>query len=248
MQLALSTESLKGYGLHRIFRFAKEAGFDGVGLAMVNGDFDSLDTDYIKEISEKEGMPVLSIQTPAKTSKAKIEEAIIMAKTLGTRIIVIQPPKIFDRTISKWLKNEIPKIRQKENISIALENASTKTMLGFIPEHAMASISDLKRFKHVSLDTSRAGEKKADLLELYETLKPYMVHVHLSNIYKGKGYAPPETGSLPLEKFLETLKADDFKGIIALKVKPSNFHAGHKEKVEQSLKESLDYCKKYLGQ
>src|SRR3990167_2907831 len=198
MQLALSTESLKGYGLHRIFRFAKEAGFDGVGLAMVNGDFDSLDINYVKEISAQESTPVLSIQTPAKTSKTKIEEAVEMAKMLGTRIIVIQTPKIFDRNIAKWLKTEIPKIRQKENISIALENASTKTMMGFIPEHAMASVSDLKKFKHVSLDTSRAGEKKDDLLDLYETLKPYMVHVHLSNIYKGKGYAAPENGTLPL--------------------------------------------------
>lgn len=247
MKLALSTESLKGYGLHRILRFAKEVGFDGVGLAMVNGNYDSLDIKYIKEISDAEGVPILSIQTPAKTSKTKIEEAIKMAKALGTRIIVIQPPKIFDQKMAKWLKTEIPKIRQKENISIALENASTKTMLGFIPEHAMTSISDLKKFKHVSLDTARAGEKKADLLDLYKTLKPYMVHVHLSNIYRGKAYAPPETGSLPLEKFLSELKDDDFKGVLSIKVTPKNFHVGHQDKMVQSLKDSLDYCHKYTA-
>jgi sugar phosphate isomerase/epimerase len=245
MQLALSTESLKGYGIQRIFRFAKEAGFDGIGLAMINGEYDTLDTDYIKEVADKEGVPVLSIQTPAKTSKAKITEAVKMAKVLGTRIIVIQPPKIFDQKMAKWLKTEIPKIRQKENISIALENAATKTMLGFIPEHAMSSTSDLKKFKHVSLDTSRAAEKKTDLLKLYETLKPYMVHVHLSNTDKGKGYAAPEVGSLPLEGFLTKLKSEDFKGVISVKVKPKNYHAGDEKKMLQDLKNSVEFCKKF---
>lgn len=247
MFLALSTETLHGYGLHRIFKIAKEAGFDGIGLAMMDDEFDTLDTDYIKEISDMTGISVLSIQTPAKTTKTKIEMAVDMAKKLGTRIIVIQPPKIFDRSISKWLKNEIPKIRQKENISIALENASSKTMLGFIPEHAMGSVSDLKKFKHVSLDTSRASDKKTDLLELYATLQPYLVHIHLSNVYHGKGYAPPETGTLPLENLFERLKKDEFKGVIALKVKPKNMHVGNTEKMLHALKESLEFCRKYLG-
>lgn len=247
MHITLSTETLKGYGLHRIFKFAKEIGFDGISLAMENGEFDTLDNDYIKAVSDEIGLPVLSIQTPAKTSKTKIQDAVEMAKKLGTRIIVIQPPKIFDRSIVKWLKTEIPKIRQKENISIALENAAGKTMLGFIPEHSMASISDLKKFKHVSLDTSRAGDKKPSLLDLYETLQPYMVHIHLSNIYHDKGYAPPETGTLPLESLFERLKKNEYKGVITLKVKPKNYHVGNTEKMKHSLKESLDYCRKYLG-
>ena len=179
-------------------------------------------------------------------SKTKIEAAIRMAKKLGTRIIVIQPPKLLDVKLAKWLRSEIPKIRQKENISIALENASSKTMLGFIPEYAMASVGELKKFKHACLDTSRAAEKKEDVICIYSALKKYLVHIHLSNIYRNKPYAPPETGSLPLESLLSKLKADKFKGAISIRVKPKNYHVGNEDKMMESLKSSLKFCRKYL--
>ncbi|MBT5016371.1 sugar phosphate isomerase/epimerase [Candidatus Peregrinibacteria bacterium] len=246
MLITLSTESLKGYGLNRVFRFAKEAGFDGIDLAMENGHYDSLDVDYIKELSNALSLPIVAIQTPKATSKTKVEEAIRMAKKLGTRIIVIQPPKLLDVKLAKWLRSEIPKIRQKENISIALENASSKTMFGFIPEYAMASVGELKKFKHACLDTSRAAEKKEDVIRIYSALKKYLVHIHLSNIYRNKPYAPPETGSLPLESLLSKLKADKFKGAISIRVKPKNYHVGNEDKMMESLKSSLKFCRKYL--
>ena len=248
MRIVLSTESLKGYGLNRIFRFAKEAGFDGLDLTMDNGEYDSLDTEYIKELSNATDMPIVAIGTPKTTSKTKIEEAIRMAKELDTHIIVIQPPKLLDVSLAKWLKTHIPKIRQKENISIALENASSKTMLGFIPEYSMSSLNELKKFKHACLDISRVAEKKEDIIRVYGSLKKYLVHIHLSNIYRGKPYAPPETGSLPLESLLSKLKKDKFKGAVSLRVKPKNFHVGNEEKMLDSLKSSLKFCRKYLGE
>ena len=246
MQIVLSTESLKGYGLNRVFRFAKEAGFDGIDLAMENGNYDTLDDNYIKELSDALTLPVVAVQTPKATSKTKIQEAIRMAKKLGSRIVVIQPPKLLDRKLVTWLKKEIPKMRQKENISIALENAPSKTMFGFLPEHAMNSMTDLKAFKHVCLDTSRTAEKKEDLIKIYSSLKKYLVHEHLSNVYKNKPYAPPETGSLPIESFLSKLKGDKFKGAISIRVKPKHFHPGNEDKMMDDLKSSLKFCRKYL--
>lgn len=247
MLIALSTESLKGYGLNRIFGFAKQVGFDGIDLAMDPEEHDTLDMDYIKELSDETGLPILGIQTPKTTSKAKIEEAIEMAKKLNSKIVVIQPPKLLDLKLTRWLKDEIPKIRQRESISIALENASSKMILGFIPEHAMNNLNELRKFKHACLDTSRVAQKKEDLIQVYHFLKKYLVFVHLSNVYRGRPYSSPETGVLPLESFLSKLKQDNFKGVLSLKVKPTNLHVGNEEKLLQSLKDSLKYCKKYLG-
>lgn len=248
MLLALSTESLKGYGLARIFQFAKDAGYNGIDLAMDPADFDTCDADYVAKVSAEVGLPVLVLQSAKKTSEGGIEDAVSMAKKLGVKIVVIQPPKIFDLKLTKWVKNVIPKIRQKESISIALENAASSTMLGFIPESAMASINELKKFKHVSLDTSRVAEKKEDLIRVYKALQKFLVHIHLSNVYRGKPYAAPEVGVLPLESFLAKLKQDDFQGVISLRVKPQNFHVGHTEKMMESLSDSLKYCLKYLNQ
>jgi sugar phosphate isomerase/epimerase len=246
MMLALSTESLKGYGLDRIFRYAKEAGFDGIDLAMDASDYDTMDAKYIKELIRENEIPVVSVQAPKKTSRNSIEDAIRLAKEIETKIIILQPPKLFDMKTAKWLKGTIPKIRQKENISIALENGPSTTLLGFIPEHAMNSLSDLKSFKHVALDTSRVHEKKEDLIKVYSILKKYLVAVHVSNVYHGKTYSPPESGVLPIESFLSKLKQDSFKGIVSIRVKPKYFYVGDDEKMVKSVKDSLEYCQKYL--
>jgi sugar phosphate isomerase/epimerase len=235
--LVLSTDSLKGYGLNRIFKMVKKAGYEGIDLALDPKNFDTLNAEYVKSLIDETGLPVIAIQTPQTANSRKIIEAVKMAKILGTRIIVIQPPRIFDFKFAQWLKNEIPKIRQKENISIALENAPSQTFLGIIPEHAMTSVLDLKRFKHACIDTSRIAQKKDDLIRVYKALKKFLVHVHLSNVKAGKYYYLPDKGILPIESFLTKLKQDGFPGSISMKINGHYLECGDDDKVMKHLAE-----------
>jgi len=235
--LALSTDSLKGYGLNRIFNMVKTAGYDGVDLAVDPKNYDTQNTDYIKSLIDQTGVPVVAIQTPQISSPKKINDTVRMAKALGTRIIVIQPPKIFDFKYAQWLKNEIPKIRQRESISIALENASSQTFLGIIPENAMGSVLDLKKFKHACIDTSRVAQKHDDLIRIYKALQKFLVHIHLSNVKAGKYYYLPDKGILPIESFLTKLKQDGFPGAVSLKVNGKYLESGDDEKVLKHLAE-----------
>lgn len=233
--LALSTDSLKGYGLNRIFQMVKEAKYDGIDLAIDPKNYDTQNAEYIRSLVDETGLPVLGIQTPQVSSPKKIQEAVAMAKLLGTRVIVIQPPKIFDFKFIQWLKNEIPKIRQRENISIALENAPSQTFLGIIPEHAMGNIMDMKKFKHACIDTTRVAQKRDDLIRVYKALKKFLVHVHLSNVRAGRQYAALEKGILPIESFLTKLKQDGFPGSISLKINGKFLDAGDDQKVMKAL-------------
>jgi len=235
--LALSTDSLKGYGLNRIFNMVKTAGYDGVDLAVDPKNYDTQNTDYVKSLIDQTGVPVVAIQTPLISSPKKINDTVRMAKTLGTRIIVIQPPKIFDFKYAQWLKNEIPKIRQRENISIALENASSQTFLGIIPENAMGSVLDLKKFKHACIDTSRVAQKHDDLIRIYKALQKFLVHIHLSNVKAGKYYYLPDKGILPIESFLTKLKQDGFPGAVSIKVNGKYLESGDDEKVLKHMAE-----------
>jgi sugar phosphate isomerase/epimerase len=244
--LAICSDSLKGYGLNRIFKFVKDAGFDGLDLNVDPKMFDTLDTDYVKSLIDQYQLPVLAISTPITSSAKKIQGAVDMARTLGTKVIVIQPPKIFDFQYSTWLKNEIPKIRQRENISIALENAPSETFLGIIPEHSMNNVIDLKKFKHVCVDTTRVATKKEDLIRIYKTLKPYLVHVHLSNLKSGTPYSLPDTGILPIESFLTKLKQDGFPGTISMKINPKFMDLGDENKLKKRLDELLKFYTTYF--
>ncbi|PJC36588.1 hypothetical protein CO046_05030 [Candidatus Peregrinibacteria bacterium CG_4_9_14_0_2_um_filter_53_11] len=244
--ITLATESLKGYGLSRIFRFVKEAGFDGVDLYIDPRDFDSQNATYVKGLVDEFQLPVVSIHTAADASQSDVLHSIEMAKELETKIIVVQPPKMFNFKYIKWLTKEVPKIRQKEDISIALENGSEKTLLGLIPENALNNINELRKFKHAALDTTRVALKHEDLIRTFHLIKKFLVHVHLSNLRKGEGYALPNEGILPLESFLTKLKQEGYKGAISYKISPKSMGAGSDDKVMKNLKLCKEFYEEYF--
>lgn len=244
--LALSSDSLTGYGLNRIFEIAKKLDFDGLDLAINKKDFDTQNATYIRELVETFRLPVVSIQTAPNASHQDILDTVEMAKKIGTRIVIVQPPRITNFKQIQWLKTKVPKIRKKENISIALENGSSKTFLGFIPKRAMNNLNELRKFKHVCLDTTRLYSKKTDLIRAYGFLKNYLVHIHLSNVYNRRHYYLPTAGNLPLESFLAKLKQNNFKGAISLRIKPKYLEVGDDEKVLDHLKECKKFYEKYF--
>jgi hypothetical protein len=69
--ILLSTSSLAWYWLHRIFKFAHKAWFDGLDLTLGGINYDYWDEDYIKELSDSFNMPVLSITAPARGMNEK---------------------------------------------------------------------------------------------------------------------------------------------------------------------------------
>jgi len=243
--LALSTDSLHGYGLNRVFEFVKNAGYDGIDLVMEEKNFDTLDPDYVKKLCDEYKVPVLSIQMGDATPK-KLKQTLDMAKAVGCKVIIIQPPNILNVGQTSWLRNEVPKIRAKENISIALENAAADYILGFIPKHAMNNIVELKKFKHACIDTTRIALKKQDLIRVYRSIQKYLVHVHLSNVKGSKGYALPDDGILPLESFLTKMRQDNFPGTVSMKINPKYLDAGDDKKVLRHLEDMKKYYETYF--
>jgi hypothetical protein len=51
--ILLSTSSLNGYGIHRIFLIAKKAAFDGIDLVLTKENFDLWDPEYIYSLSKE---------------------------------------------------------------------------------------------------------------------------------------------------------------------------------------------------
>lgn len=243
--LLLCTDSLQGYGLNRIFELAKEAGYDGIDLSVNYGLFDTYNTEYIKRLIDEYDMPVVSVSAPKQIAVNRVKELVTMTKKIEAKVLVLQPPKITNFKLTSWYKKEIPKLREKEFLSIAMENAPAGTFLGFIPEHSMGSTTEMKSFKHISLDTARIGEQRKDLIRTYAAFKKCLVHIHLSNFYKGKKYAPPQEGILPLESFLTKLKQDKYPGSVSMKILPKYLNAGEDDKVIDELQRAKKYFDKY---
>ncbi|MFH1012538.1 MAG: TIM barrel protein [Candidatus Peregrinibacteria bacterium] len=245
--LILHTASLNKYGLNRIFELTKEAGFDGIEIGVAKNNFDTQNAEYIKELMDEYKIPVLALHAPKDSTPKSIEHVVRMAEYLNCNTILITPPTLFNFSFTRWLKKEVPKLRRKKSkMQIALINAPGKTILGFLPKHALNNISDLKKFGMVCLDTSAMHSKKWDLMRIYNHLKKLVVHVHLSNVCHHKEYALPNEGILPIESFLKKLKFNKYKGDISLLVRPKELSAGEDEEVVRKLKTVKLFVEDYL--
>lgn len=245
--IALHTNSLHKYGLNRIFEFAKEAGFDGIEIGVDKNDYDTQNAEYIKKLSDEFNLPIVALHSPENGSAASVQHVVEMAVYLKCPVVVITPPKLLDFKFTNWLKKKTPILRKKKHIHIALLNAPGKTVLGFLPDRAMNSISDMKKFGMAALDTSSAASKKwGNLMSVYGHLKKLIVHVHLSNINKHKEYSLPNEGVLPLESFLKKLKSNNYKGAISVRVRASQLHAGDDEKVIATLKKVKKFIDEFF--
>ncbi len=244
--IALHSSSLHKYGLNRIFELAKAAGYDGIEVEVDKSNYDTQNAEYIKKLSTKFKLPIVALHAPANGTEKSVEHVIEMAVYLKCPVVVITPPKLTDFKFTRWLKKEVPLIRKKKGIDIALTNTGGKTFLGFLPERALNDMSDLKKFGMVVLDCSMTASKKQDLIRFYEHMKKLIVHVHLSNVRRRKEYSLPNEGILPLESFLKKLKDNEFDGSISVRVKPTELSAGDDDKVVKKLKKVKNFIEDYI--
>lgn len=64
--LLLSTSSLAGYGLHKIFMLASAAKYDGIDLSLNFSEYDTVNAGYLQELMNITGIKIVSITAPEK--------------------------------------------------------------------------------------------------------------------------------------------------------------------------------------
>jgi hypothetical protein len=144
--ILLSTSSLRGYGLHKIFTLAREAHYDGICLDLNPLDFDTENALYVRALSEEFNMPVISITAYERRMNAKIVDQIIeMTKIIGNKTINFYPPHRLDKD-GEWFSEYLPKIQQRhKDLDITIINIEPKTFLFLIPEYKDATIPLFKK-------------------------------------------------------------------------------------------------------
>lgn len=241
----LSTDSLRGYGLNRIFQFAKEAGFEGLEVALDIKQFDTQNPDYLKELQHEHSLPIRVVRTFPNSTIRQSLLALEIADAVKAKILVLEPPKIFDFKVKDWLKKQVPQLRKKYGLRIALKNGPSEYLWGILPGRSMNNMPDLQHFKEACLDVSNLYSKKIDLMRAYEMIKPYLTHIHLSNVYRGQDHSGLEEGVMPLESLLTKLNKDKYEFDVSLVVRPKTLSCGNDEELRKSLQKTLRFYNKY---
>lgn len=250
--LLLSTSSLKWYWLHKIFTFAKKAWYDWIDLVMEKLSYDTLDTDYVKWLSDAFWVPVLSITAYDKwLSDKNIDEIVRMANKLKTQVITFSPPHITDSN-RWWFQKYLPKIKRDQRMSICVQNVEQKFYLFVIPEYTANNFMDIKRVTwDVTLNISALDKNWwTDLLKAQKMLWNSIRNVFFSDRSWPRDWMLPWNAGwwvshLPLESFLMKLRTSNYSWYITLRVRPTELQVWNDEKVLQNLEYMKNYYKKH---
>ena len=246
--LLLSTSSLTGYWLHRIFSFAKEAGYTWLDLALGNINYDLWDEWYIKSLSDEFKLPVLSITAPSKgMSMKKVDKIVTIAKNLDVQVITFSPPHLTDKD-PKWFAQYLPKVKRDTHLSIAIQNVEPKFLFFIIPEYKNSTLTEIKKITgDTTLDLLGIDPSSSmDILKAQKILGSSMKNIFFSDRHGTKSWVLPGGSGgwisyLPLESFLMKLKTWGYAGYITIKVNPRQLWVWNEDKVTQN----LTYVKKY---
>ncbi len=151
--LLLSTSSLAGYGLHRIFDFVKKSHYDGVDLCIDFSQFDTFHVEYLRELSETSDVKIISITAPeTKLTTQQLEFILTLASDLNVSVVNIHPPHRLEKE-KDWFGEYLKILQEKHpNIMINIINAPPKTWLFIIAEYGDARPETIKKMtEHTAL-------------------------------------------------------------------------------------------------
>ncbi len=239
----LSSGSLYKYGLNRIFEFAKEVGFDGVEIVM-NNVIDTRDVEYLRQLIAHFGMPVAALVTSQNNTPKKMAQTIEIAQAIECERIVVRSPLFTEARLAHWFRTELPKIQNSTTVKLCVENPKAGTNF-LLPQFAIRSIEDLRRFAHLTLDTSHLVSHRLLLLHVWKLINKRVSYIHLSNNFQSKEHWRLEEGDLPLQSFLTYLRKTDWEGPISLKYSLEASEAGDTTKVLEHLAKAKAFYDRY---
>ena len=250
--LLLSTSSLQGYWLHRIFSFAKKANFDGIDLTMSIKEFDLWDKEYLKSLISEFDIPVLSITAPTRwLDVKKVDHLIDIALHVWAQSLTFSPPHFSDSNKS-WFTHHLLKVKRDTHLSISIQNVEPKFLLFIIAEYKNATLTEIKRITgDTSLDLSNIDTWSGmDIMKAQKILGSSIRNIYLSDKHWPKSWLLPGMAGwwisyMPLESFFMKLKTTWYNWFISLKVKPSELWAWTEAKVLQNLEFTLNYYRKH---
>lgn len=127
--ILLSTDTLPGFGLDLIFSTAKEAGCDGIDLALWK-NFDAWHESYVAKLSKNYDLPVYTIQTSPKVNAKELNQAIKICEKTGAKNILINAPKYFDVKTYAFLTSNLSTYqKQYPDLTFSIINPDTASMV-----------------------------------------------------------------------------------------------------------------------
>lgn len=230
----LSTQSLEGYGLDKVFTLAKQAQVDGLDLSVDFDQFDTFDAAYLDTLVARHSLPIVSITAPTRRlTKKHLDTILELAESLGVQIVNLLPPHRLDKE-KDWFGEYLQKTLEKyRDITLNITNAPPKTWLFVIAEYGDARPETIKKITgHTALSIQNVEpESGVDLMKTFILMGNTIGLVYLSDKNEESDTLYPGEGGMPLESLLIKMHEAGYNGHFSLIVKPEALSAGEDAEV-----------------
>lgn len=247
--ILLSTSTLKWYSLHKIFKLSKETFCDWINLDLNKQEFDTLNSEYLREISILTWVRIFSLTAfDRKMSNKDIDNIIEMAKFLDVKAINFYPPHRTDGNW-KWFTDYLPEAKKNNpKFQFNIISVEPKTFLFFIPEYKDATLNTIKKITwETILNVSSIDLASGfDLLKTFSVLWNSINNIFISDKFGTKSEMCLWDWEMPLESLLIKLKQWWYKWDFTIKIAPKEIWAWDDNLVIQKIKDSIEFINKYF--
>jgi sugar phosphate isomerase/epimerase len=271
LKLSLSTGSLYAYPLRQVFRWAREAGFDGVELA-INPEAIRRSGEGTKDLAEEENTKILSVHPVLgpipgwRERHGGFEPTLSFAQATRASVLVMHTPKsesleageglAFRKRVETWQ----PCVAGTR-LRLAVENKAIRSQAD--SHYALTPLDNLRAFADrydlgLVLDTSHAGSAGDALLYAQQLFHDRLVNVHLSDMGEWIPYSRarnklaqhrfPGAGRLPLSSLLARLAQTNYEGLVTLEVSPFAVRAWWPPALRRRLAQAVVWMRYAVGE
>jgi sugar phosphate isomerase/epimerase len=273
LKFSLSTGTLYAYPLAWVFRWARQAGFDGVEL-VVNPEAILRGGQEIQYLAKAEGVEIVSLHPTVvplrgwRERRDGIGPTIRLAQETGADLVVMHTPRsesldegeglAFRQRVETWQSR-----LAGSSLRLAVENKAIRA--DHERDYALTPLDRLRAFADrtdlsLVLDTAHAGTAGEDILEARRVFGSRLCNVHLSDLggrlplsglpvvhrFLGEHRFPGD-GILPLAALLADLKRSAYTGPVTLEISPWAAHGWWPPAVRRRLAQAMAWLKQATG-
>lgn len=247
VKFLISTDSFSNCGLDLIFDLAKEAGFDGIDLAIRKSN-DALNVNYVKKLSAKHEMPVKTIQVSENVTQKELEKALDLCEATGADTIAINAPKFFNIKSFNFLVDNIENYKKaNRHIHFSIINPKNENIFPLpIPQYRFNNIVEIikKYWCYIGLDISNfeAEVLENEFMKKLNNFLPYISIIYVSDKNRsGDGHLLPWEWTLKLETLLKKVKKGNYSRYLSAKINIKKADLADAEKLITILKKARRY-------
>jgi sugar phosphate isomerase/epimerase len=266
----LSTGTLYAYPLRSVFRWARQAGFDGLEL-VINPEAAMRGGRAVRRLAQAQGVEIFSAHPTVLPLPGWRERDGGMARTIGLAqeagigLVVMHTPRsesldegeglVFRQRIEAWQKQ-----LAGSGLQLAVENKAIHAEHHW--HYALTPLARLRAFADrydlgLVLDTAHAGTAGEDLIHASRLFARRLLNVHLSDLggrfplatlppvhrFFGEHRFPGE-GDLALSALLADLGSNHYAGLVTLEVTPWSVRAWWPPAVRRHLARASEWMKR----